>query len=116
MGGVSPGWSVGVRSPARESASGKSLEGPSEHRRPGKPHLTVVDPAAKVEATEVPGPMVGRGRRTAAAEDGGPRPSYQIWARWASGRTIGSPALQPKAFANAGIFERGPLVRNFGGA
>src|SRR5208283_76970 len=37
---------------------------------------------------------------------------YQILQ--ASSRTMGSPFLQPKALANASMFERGPLARNCG--
>ena len=37
---------------------------------------------------------------------------YQIRQRSVSERTIGDPALHPKAFANAGMFETGPSVRN----
>src|SRR5215472_10091208 len=36
---------------------------------------------------------------------------YQIW-HW-SLRTIGSPALQPKAFANSGSVEGGPIARKW---
>ncbi len=37
---------------------------------------------------------------------------YQMRQRSVSERTIGDPALHPKAFANAGMFETGPSVRN----
>ena len=37
---------------------------------------------------------------------------YQIRQRSVSERTIGDPALHPKAFANDGMFESGPFVRN----
>src|SRR5438876_6948770 len=40
------------------------------------------------------------------------RPGYQILQ--ACSRTIASPFLQPKAFANSALFESGPLPRNLG--
>src|SRR3546814_20331495 len=47
---------------------------------------------------------------------GVPRADYQIRTRWSSGRTIGSPALQPTAPATPGIFPGPPTPRNFPGA
>src|SRR3546814_10814483 len=47
---------------------------------------------------------------------GVPRADYQIRTRWSSGRTIGSPALQPNASANTGMFDGAPIARNFAGA
>jgi hypothetical protein len=38
--------------------------------------------------------------------------AYQILARSESGRTIGSPSLQPQAFANSGMFDSGPFTRH----
>jgi hypothetical protein len=38
---------------------------------------------------------------------------YQTSQRTESSRTIGEPALQPKAWAKAGIFESGPITRYF---
>ena len=40
--------------------------------------------------------------------------TYQISHRLLAGRTIGSPALHPKALANAGKLDRGPRTRNLG--
>jgi hypothetical protein len=48
--------------------------------------------------TGAPDRQVERGNRM-VAEDAGA--NYQIWARSLSGRTIGSPALQPNASAKA---------------
>jgi hypothetical protein len=48
--------------------------------------------------TAAPGPVVERGNRMAAEGAGA---NYQICALSLSGRTIGSPGLQPKASANA---------------
>ena len=81
-------------SPARLSARGKSRSGLSARRR----LLTV--------GVEVPSRMRVAGGAV----------SYQICARSLSGLTIGSPGLQPKASAKAGILESGPMVRNSGGA
>ena len=41
---------------------------------------------------------------------------YQMRQRSDAGRTIGEPVEQPKAFANEGIFDSGPFVRNRGSA
>src|SRR3546814_5096500 len=41
---------------------------------------------------------------------GVPRADYQIRTRWSSGRTIGSPALQPNASANTGMFDGAPQI------
>jgi hypothetical protein len=43
------------------------------------------------------------------------RADYQMRARILALRTIGSPSLHPKAFANSGMFESGPFTRNFPG-
>src|SRR6266498_1498534 len=40
---------------------------------------------------------------------------HQIFARRSSARTIPSPGLQPNACANSGMFDSGPLTRNFPG-
>lgn len=42
--------------------------------------------------------------------------AYQICGTSSGGRTIGSPGLQLKAFAKAGVFERGPMARHLSGA
>ena len=42
--------------------------------------------------------------------------TYQILARNASGRTIGSPSLHPHAALNSGMFDSGPFTRHLLGA
>ena len=65
------------------------------------------------EQTEEMMPMSSSGAKTKAAM-GDPRPSVCVpyQARQAFSRTIGCPALQPKAAANSGMLLTVPMTRN----
>lgn len=106
--GRRPGWSGGKSAEPSRSGNNRGRSG-VKSAEPSQPASSL----GRNRGPLLEAPVAGRGPPTMA--EGGDA-NYQICARWLSGRTIGSPGLHPKAWANAGMLERGPIVRNFCGA